>query len=143
MAKENTMPKEVHAVTSFLESDNEVLILLRSKHVSTYQGKWGGISGVIDDGRTADEQAILEIKEETGLSGDAVELYKKGDPFVFDDEMLNLRKVIYPYLFHVKDRSRIRIDWEHKELRWIRPEDLENYDTMPKLKETLAQVLSL
>ena len=136
------MLREVYAVTSFLQSDDEILILLRSKHVSTYQGKWGGISGAIDDGRTADEQALLEVIEETGLSEQDIELIKKGEPFVFDDEALNIRKVVHPYLFQVRDRRKIRIDWEHKELRWIRPEDMENYDTMPKLKETLAQVLS-
>jgi 8-oxo-dGTP pyrophosphatase MutT (NUDIX family) len=137
------MLKEVHAVTSFLQSGNEILILLRSEHVSTYKGKWGGVSGVIDEDRTADEQALLEIVEETGLSEQDIVLIKKGKPFVFDDEMLHLRKVIYPYLFHVKDRSKIRIDWEHEELRWIRPEELGKLDTMPKLKETAAEVISM
>lgn len=136
------MFKEGHSVTSFLQSGDEILILLRSEHVSTYRGKWGGISGAIDKGRTADEQALLEVIEETGLSEQDIELVKKGEPFVFDDEALNIRKVVHPYLFQVRDRRKIRIDWEHKELLWIRPEDLENYDTMPKLKETLAQVLS-
>ena len=137
------MLKEVHAVTSFLQSEDKILILLRSEHVSTYQGKWGGISGVIDNDRTADEQALLEIVEETGLSKQDLELIRKGEPVMFDDEMFNLRKVVYPYLFHVKDRSRVRINWEHKELRWIGPQDFENYETMPKLKETLEQVLPL
>jgi 8-oxo-dGTP pyrophosphatase MutT (NUDIX family) len=132
---------EGYAVTSFLESNGDILILLRSEQVSTYQGKWGGISGAIDDGRTPDEQALQEILEETGLSKQDVQLTKKGEPLVFDDEMLQKRKTVYPYLFHIKDRSKISIDWEHKELRWIQPEDLKNYDTMPKLMETLAQVL--
>jgi len=137
------MSREVHAVTSFLQSGDEILILLRSDDVSTYKGRWGGISGHIDGGRTADEQALSEIVEETGLSREDVQLVKKGEPIVFVDDLFDLRKVIYPYLFRVEDRSRIRIDWEHKELRWIRPEDLEDYDTMPKLKETLAQVMTL
>jgi len=137
------MLKEAHGVTSFLQSNDKILILLRSEQVSTYQGKWGGISGSIDDGKTADAQALLEIVEETNLSEQDIELIKKGEPLVFDDEVLYLRKVVYPYLFRVRDRRRIKIDWEHKELRWIRPEDLGDYDTMPKLKETLAQVLSL
>ena len=136
------MINERHAVTSFLESNNEILLLLRSEYVSTYKGKWGGISGVIDEGKTADEQAFLEIEEETNLSRDDVSLYKKGEPLAFDDELLKVRKIIYPYLFHVKDRSRIKIDWEHIEVRWIKPENLNTYDTMPKLKETLDRVLS-
>ena len=136
------MLPERHAVTSFLESENEILILLRSERVSTYPGKWAGVSGAIDDGKTADEQAIVEIEEETGLSREHIKLIRKGKPLLFDDEKLRLRKVIHPYLFHVRDRSKINIDWEHKQIRWIRPGDIDNYETMPKLKETLAQVIS-
>ncbi|MFC2068831.1 NUDIX domain-containing protein [Chloroflexota bacterium] len=135
------MLKEVHAVTSFLKSQNEILILLRSEHVRTYQGRWGGISGLIDGARTADEQALLEIAEETGLSNQDIKLVGKGESLVIDDEVLHLRKVIYPYLYYVEDPCKIKLDWEHKEMRWIRPEDLKNYDTMPQLRETLAKVL--
>jgi len=136
------MLPEKYAVTSFLESENEILILLRSEHVITYPGKWGGISGSLDKGKTADEQAIVEIEEETGLSREHLRLIKKGEPLIFDDASLNIRKVIYTYLFHIEDRSKIKIDWEHKQLKWIKPEDIDKYDAMPKLKETLAQVLS-
>ena len=136
------MLPERHAVTSFLESDDEILILLRSEHVSTYPGKWAGISGSVDKGKTVDEQAVLEIEEETGLSGDQLKLIKKGQPLSFYDVNLTVRKVIHVYLFHIEDRSKIRIDWEHREMKWIKPEDIDKYDTMPKLKETLAQVLS-
>jgi 8-oxo-dGTP pyrophosphatase MutT (NUDIX family) len=135
------MRKEVHAVTSFLKSENDILVLLRSEKVSTYKTRWGGISGVIDDGKTADEQALLEIEEEIGLSGEDIELVRKGSPYVFFDDNLQFKKVIYTYLFHVKDRSKIRINWEHKEMRWIKPDDIDNLATMPRLKETLAQVL--
>jgi ADP-ribose pyrophosphatase YjhB (NUDIX family) len=136
------MLSESYAVTSFLESENEILLLLRSECVSTYMGKWAGISGRLDKDKIADEQAIVEIEEETGLSGNDIKLIKKGAPLIFDDENLNLRKTIYPYLFHIENRTKIRIDWEHKQLKWIKPEDIDKYDTMPKLKETLALVLS-
>ena len=135
------MLKEIHAVTSFLESEGEVLILLRSEHVGTYQDTWGGVSGAIDNDKTADEQALVEIQEETNLSGQYIELVRKGEPFAFNDEKLGVRKIVHPYLFHVRDRRRIKIDWEHKELRWIKPEEIDNYETMPKLKETLDRVL--
>ena len=136
------MLPERHAVTSFLESDNEILILLRSEHVSTYPGKWAGISGSVDKGKTVDEQAVLEIEEETGLSGDQLKLVKKGQPLSFYDVNLTVRKVIHVYLFHIEDRSKIRIDWEHREMKWIKPEDIDNYDVMPKLKEVLGKVIS-
>jgi len=135
------MSKEVHAVTSFLESEGMVLILLRSGRVSTYRGTWGGVSGSVDSDKTPDEQAVLEVQEETGLSGDDFELKRKGESLVIDDKTLGIRKVVHPYLFHVKDRGKIRIDWEHERFKWIRPHEIDSYRTMPMLKETLAQVL--
>ena len=134
------MLPEKEAVTSFLESNREILILLRSERVSTYRGRWAGVSGSIDKDKTADEQALVEIEEETGLSKEDIELIRKGEPLLIDDAKLGFRKIIHPYLFQIRDRDKIKIDWEHKEARWIKPEDIENYQTVPMLKETLARV---
>ena len=135
------MLSDSYSVTSFLESDKEILILLRSERVSTYRGKWAAISGSLDEGKTPDDQAIVEIEEETGLSRKDLKLIKKGEPLVFYDETLGLRKTIYPYLFHIENRNMIRLDWEHNELKWIKPEDIDKYDAMPELKEALGRVL--
>ena len=134
--------QERHSVTVFLESENEILILLRSEYVSTYKGRWAGISGSIDAGRTADEQALVEIEEETSVSRWQVQLVKKGKPLLIADETLRLMKVVHSYLFHINDRNQIKTNWEHQEIRWIKPEEIDSYETMPKLKETLARVLS-
>ncbi|MFC1958715.1 NTP transferase domain-containing protein [Chloroflexota bacterium] len=134
--------RERHAVTVFLESENEILILLGSKYVSTSKGRWAGISGSMDDGRTTDEQALVEIEEETSVSRGQVKLIKRGKPLLIADETLCLMKVVHPYLFHINDRSQIKTNWEHKQIRWIKPGDIDSYKTMPKLKEALAKVLS-
>ena len=136
------MLRERQTVTSFLESEDEILILLRSEYVSTYKGKWAGISGSIDNDKTADEQALVEIEEEVGLLRGQVELIRKGEPQVIIDLKHHIRKIVHPYLFHIKDRSKITIDWEHKKIKWIKPEEIDSYETMPKLKEMLVKVLS-
>jgi len=130
--------QEKKVVTCFLESDGEILILRRSEQVGTYQGRWAGVSGYIE--QTADEQARVEIGEETGLGAEDIRLVKKGRPLVVGDEKLGFKWVVHPYLFHIKDRGKVRIDWEHKEARWIEPKDIDSYQTVPKLKETLARV---
>ena len=140
---ERGMSLEKHAVTVFLQSKGEVLILLRSEHVRSYQGRWGGICGSIDEGKTADVQALIEIEEETGLSRHQVELVIKGEPVLIASEHHCLSKVVHPYLFHIEHRDQIRTNWEHKEVKWIRPEDMDKYQTIPKLKETLARVLQI
>ena len=133
------MLQERKVVTCFLESDGEILLLRRSEKVGSYQGRWAGVSGYIET--TADEQALTEIAEETGLPGDDLKLAKKGQPLPIRDEELGVKWVVHPYLFHIKDRRKIRIDWEHKESRWIKPEEIANYPTVPKLKETLERVI--
>jgi len=133
------MLQEKRVVTCFLESGSEILILRRSEEVGSYQGRWAGVSGYIET--TADEQALTEIEEETSLSRQDVELIKRGEPLAVEDEGLGVRWVVHPYLFRIKDREKIIIDWEHKEARWIAPKDIDNYQTVPKLKEALAQVL--
>ena len=132
------MLQEKRVVTCFLESDGEILILRRSEQVGSYQGRWAGVSGYVE--KTADEQALIEIEEETSLAGEDLKLIKRGKPLPIKDEKLGIKWVVHPYLFHIKDRGKIKIDWEHKETRWIDPKDIDNYQTVPKLKETLARV---
>jgi len=126
-------------VTSFLESGGKILLLHRSERVGSYRGKWAGVSGYIE--KSPDEQALIEIAEETGLSGEDIELVKKGKPLEVEDAELATRWIIHPYLFHVNEPGKIRIDWEHKELKWIDPEDIDDYQTVPALKEVLGRVM--
>jgi len=132
----NLQKKQV--VTCFLESNGEILILRRSEQVGSYQGKWAGVSGYIET--IADEQALTEIAEETSLAQENLTLIKKGKPLSIGDEKLGVKWVVHPYLFRIKDRSKVKIDWEHKEARWIKPEEIDSYQTVPMLKETLAKV---
>ncbi len=130
--------QEKQVVTCFLESGGEILLLRRSQQVGSYRGRWAGVSGYLE--ATPDEQALTEIAEETGLSGEDITLVRKGAPLTVEDEKLGTRWIVHPFLFQIKDRSKIRIDWEHKEVRWIAPEDIGGYETVPMLKETLDRV---
>ena len=134
----NSNLREKHVVTCFLESDREILLLRRSQKVGSYHGRWAGVSGYVET--TPDKQALTEISEETGLQPEDLQLLKKGEILTVEDEELGTRWLVHPYLFHIKDRGKMKIDWEHKETRWIDPKDIDNYQTVPMLKETLALV---
>lgn len=134
-------PSITQVVTSILESDGKILILLRSEKVSTYQGKWAGVAGFLET--DPDTQALTEIREETGLQPLDITLVKKGKPVLVEDKERGWKWLIHPYLFHVRDKSKIRIDWEHKETRWIDPADMDKYDTVPGLKEVVTGSLKL
>ncbi len=127
--------QETHVVTSFIENKGEILILKRSEYVGTYQGKWAGVSGYVEEGEVPLERAIMEIEEEVGLIG--LKLVREGKPVVSRNRM-NVW-VIHPYLFHTDSRD-IELDWEHTEHRWVDPARVVDFDTVPRLEKTLLSV---
>jgi nicotinamide-nucleotide amidase len=130
--------EEKHVVTCFLKHEDTILILKRSRKVGTYPGQWAGISGYLE--KNDIDQAYTEIREETGLDKNEVELAVKGEELKVLDNNLNRRWVIHPFLFRVKNPGLIKIDWEHTESKWIHPSDLISYETVPGLKEALDRV---
>jgi 8-oxo-dGTP pyrophosphatase MutT (NUDIX family) len=135
--------QEREVVTCFLlragpVGEDEVLILRRSGRVGTYQGRWAGVSGYMEAEPLT--QARREIAEETGLAPEQATLLKIGEPLPFTDEDLDMRWVVHPFLFRVAPDASITIDWEHVEARWIGPQELVDFDTVPRLKEAFDRV---
>jgi ADP-ribose pyrophosphatase YjhB (NUDIX family) len=127
-------------VTSFLVNSDEVLLVRRSNKVGTYQGRWSGISGFLED-PTALQQAIREIFEETGIAGPAIRLIAEGAPLEVHDYQQQMCWVVHPFLFEIDDREGVRLDWENTELRWVAPEQMHNFHTVPQLAEALRRCL--
>jgi len=126
-------------VTSFLFKNKKILLLKRSDKVGTFKGKWAGISGFIEK-ETSLEAALREIKEETGVDSNQLELLKIGIPFEINDTTNDVIWSINPFLFLFKG-DEIKIDWEHDTYEWICPSEMKNYDTVKKLKETLFNLI--
>jgi 8-oxo-dGTP pyrophosphatase MutT (NUDIX family) len=129
---------ERHVVTCFLRFGAKILLLRRSELVGSFRGRWAGVSGYMET--TADEQALIEIEEETSLGREDLKLLKRGKLLEVSDEKVGVKWVVHPFLFQIKEPGKIKIDWEHTETRWIDPEDIDNYDTVPMLGEVLARV---
>ncbi|MFQ5860796.1 MAG: NUDIX domain-containing protein [Dehalococcoidia bacterium] len=127
-------------VTCFLRHGDRILVLRRSARVSTYQGRWAGVSGSIEGGTSPREQALRELQEETGLAPHQVELLREAEPLVVEDPQAGVTWLVHPFLFAVQDPAKIRLDWEHTEARWVEPDELERLETVPKLKETWEQL---
>lgn len=133
-----------NVATCLLINDyGKLLILKRSNAVRTYKGLWGGVAGYIEENEEPYETAIKEIREEVGLEKDKISLIKQLDPIEFTDSYDG--KVydwkIFSFLFKIEKKSKIIIDWEHLEYRWIPPLEIEKYDTVPYLKEIVSKLL--
>ena len=129
-------------VTCLLENKGEILILRRSDEVGTYKELWGGIAGFVEEGEEPYETALKEIKEEVGIEKEYLLSIKKEDAVKFidlyGDKLYDWE--VYPFLFHIKDRDKIQLDWEHTEFRWIKPSELKKYDTVPRFKEIVSKI---
>jgi ADP-ribose pyrophosphatase YjhB (NUDIX family) len=136
-SRENTFQD---VVTVFLTHHSKVLVLKRSSKVSTYKGHWAGVSGYLESEDPLN-QAYTEMAEEVGLSRKDLTLLRVGKPLDIVDESRDRAWRVHPFLFAIDDPEKIRLDWEHIEFRWIRPEELAGLRTVPALKETLERVM--
>ncbi len=111
------------------------MIVQRSQRVGSYHGHWAGVSGFVEPGVSPEEQAFTEIREETGLQREQVEMLRKGAVVEHIDAALGRHFYIHPFLFKVLTPNAIQTDWEAVAMRWIAPDELKDYETVPKLLE--------
>ena len=128
-----------NVVTSFLQYEELILLLRRSNRVSTYQGKWAGVSGFLEEGENPLERAKTEIKEEVCLSSLEVELVRSGKPLRIYDEQEETIWIVHPFLFTVTSQ-RVSTDWEHSDHIWVNPSNIAAFETVPKLKQAFDRV---
>lgn len=128
-------------VTAFIEYQGKILLLRRSQKVKTMKGKWAGVSGYIEKSEAPVRRALAEIQEETGLANENIEILEEGKPLEAADNMRpdNITWVVHPFYFRA-NTDEIRLDWEHDAYKWINPAEIENYDTVPRLKEAFDRV---
>lgn len=129
---------ETPVVTVFLRSRGGVLLLRRSDEVDLYAGKWGAVSGHVEDAAPRDA-ALTEIEEETGLRSEEVTLVREGPSFSVEEEELNVRWVVHPFLFDCEARS-VDPNWETAEMEWVAPTMILRRDTVPDLWRSYRRV---
>jgi ADP-ribose pyrophosphatase YjhB (NUDIX family) len=134
------MGKFQDVVTVFLTHRSKILVLKRSGEVGTYKGHWAGVSGYLESSNALD-QALTEMAEEVGLNKEDVTLLKAGKPLEVVDRTRGRAWRVHPFLFAVHEPDKITLDWENIEMRWILPEEIVQFQTVPALKEALERVI--
>lgn len=128
-------------VTSFVISQEKILILKRSNHVKSMKGLWGAVSGIIEGNEEPLHRAKIEIFEEIGVKPDSIELLKVGkDMTVSSPQYPDHQWHIFPFLFKMES-TEVLLNWENSSYKWISPEEINQYDTVPNLDEVLLNLL--
>ena len=135
------MKRSTKIITCFLKNGKNILILKRSKKVKSMKGLWAGISGIIENNESPLKRAKIEIYEELGISEDKIKLIKESEKLrIISPQYENHEWEIYPFLFSI-DNPKIKLNWENSDYKWIKPEDISNYDTVPSLEKVLLNLL--
>jgi len=128
-------------VTSFIKNNERVLILKRSNEVKTMKGLWAGISGIIEKDEEPLQRAKTEIFEEVGITEDQITLVKSANIMkVSSPQYINHEWEIYPFLFESNNQT-IKLNWENSDFKWIKIEELNDYETVPSLQKVLFNLL--
>ena len=129
-------------VTSFIKNNDKVLILKRSDKVKYMKFLWAGVSGIIEkNDATPLARAKTEILEETGINEEEIELLKANERIKIEAaQYKNHEWNIFPFLFSTKN-SKIKLNWENSEFKWVKPNEIKNYETVPELEKILFSLL--
>lgn len=129
---------EAPVVSIFVKFGDKILLLKRSDKVLTYKGKWNTVAGYLDELRPLREKVLEELREEIGLKEDRIVSIKLRNPYTFRDR--GMTWIVHPALVEIKSPE-IRLDWEHTQYLWVRPEEMKNYDVVPELEKGLKIAL--
>ncbi len=135
------MTRATKIVTCFLRDGDKILILKRSEKVKSMKGLWAGLSGIIERNESPLVRAIIEIFEELGINQDQIKLVKEAEEMrIYSPQYENHEWEVYPFLFNV-DNPKINLNWENSEYKWIKPEEISNFETVPSLEKVLLNLL--
>jgi len=128
-------------VTSFVTSNEKLLLLKRSNRVKSMRGLWGAVSGIIEDGEEPLNRAKIEIFEEIGIKSDQIQLLKVGNEMAISSPQYpDHQWMVFPFLFSMKSQK-VLLNWENSAYAWIYPQEIHKYETVPSLSDVLFNLL--
>jgi 8-oxo-dGTP diphosphatase len=116
-------------------NDDYILLLKRNAQRRTSPNKWQTPSGFINEGESAEEAILREVKEETALDGT---IEKSGAAFEVIDEWA--RWIIIPFLIIVKSDKVVIDTREHSEFRWVKVNEVSSFECVKGIDEDLKAV---
>jgi mutator protein MutT len=112
----------------------QVLLIRRGK--PPLYGRWVVPGGTVELGEPLEQALVREMREETGLEVEPVELLTVFDRIERDGTRVVYHYVIVDYLCRLR-AGEARAGSDALEVAWAGPADLDRYDLPPKAREVV------
>jgi nucleoside triphosphatase len=125
--------RHIIAITAFIrnKSGSRFLIVKRSHKEIAYPGKWAFPGGKVEKGSNILETLKREILEEVGIEIEDYKRYLKDYTFIRPDAYN-----VVGFCFEVIAKSEdVKISDDFEDFRWIRPDELKNFDSIPGMEQ--------
>ncbi|MFA5954375.1 MAG: NUDIX domain-containing protein [Patescibacteria group bacterium] len=133
--------KTAPVLSAVVRRQQEILLLKRSDQVRYYQGRWNVVAGYIDAMTTLQDKVLAELHEELGVTNELIHVVDYGMPRTVIDKEVGVQWIIFPVLVELLVKPVLQLNEEHTEYRWVLPEEVKNFSTVPLLGDTLAAFL--
>jgi 8-oxo-dGTP pyrophosphatase MutT (NUDIX family) len=97
----------------------KIALFKRSQSLRHESGQWHCITGYLEPGSTPEQQAMEELREETGLESADISELRSGPKLLMTDGSGG-RWLVHTFTAVTSNR-RLEIDWEHEAYRWTPP----------------------
>jgi len=95
--------------------------------------------GLIDEGEKAEETALREVEEETGIKAKIIETIKPAEKYTYTFEGKKIFKIVQYYLMEYVSGDVKDHDWEMEEVKWLGFEEAKKRLDFSGQKKILAQ----
>ncbi len=127
------MKNITQVVAALIWKENRFMICQRPEG-KTRAFQWEFVGGKAEKGETRQEALIRECMEELDIT------VKVGDIFMeVDHQYPDIN--VHLTLFHAKIAEGEPKKLEHNDIRWITPDEIENYTFCPADKDILAKII--
>lgn len=130
--------KPVVGVGVLIRNGDRYLLIKRAADPDA--GLWSIPGGLVEVGERAEESAIREAREETGLDVEVIEALGVVDKILRDEESrVKYHFVIVDYLATIKEGT-LKPASDAVDAHWVRAEEFPSYELSPSLVELLKRV---
>lgn len=122
----------------FRRVGNEAQFLILKRKSRYMFGLWQQVAGKIENGETAAQAIVRELKEETGLAPSA--LYSGGFVESFYDPDFNCIQIIPVFVAEAPGDAEVFLSNEHSEYKWLLPEQAREYFTFYQQRNSIELI---